>query len=267
MSSSPFSLSVAAAVSDDTTLRQCLLASPEVAAGRVGVRTYADQPSAAIALNRGLRDASSEWVVLAHQDVYFPAGSLTALARELAVLGEAHPRAAVVGAIGRLATGDAVGTVWSSGMGKVVGSPIDRPHPVATIDEVVIVVRRASGLFFDESLPGFHLYGTDIVQDAASAGLESYVVPMRVIHHSRRLIKLGSDYAAAYHFIRAKWRRELPVRTMMGDVTNSPIHLARLDLRVRRASGFARTRSAPLGDPHAIAAELGYEPRTSSRDR
>ena len=35
-----------------------------------------------------------------------------------------------------------------------------------SFDELLIVLRRDSGLRFDEGLPGWHMYGTDIVQTA-----------------------------------------------------------------------------------------------------
>lgn len=247
-------LEVAAAVSDDNVFASCLVASPEIQTGAFEVRTYRDYPSAASALNDALDFAESEWVVLAHQDVYFPAHALSRLEEMLGNLAE---NVAVVGVIGRTRDGETVGEAWSSGMSKIVGVPLFEPSDAITLDEVVIVVRRASGVRFDPALPGFHLYATDIALTADEAGMRVAVVPLTVVHHSRPVISLGPDYAAAYRFLQRKWSTRLPILTMMGDIRRFPLHLARLDFRVRRASGFARARRAPDGDPAEIALSLG----------
>lgn len=251
-------LEVAAAVSEEDTLAQCLAASPEIASGRYSLSTYRGYASAASALNAALRAATADWVVLAHQDVYFPPGSLKRLEKSLDALSEASPSTAVCGAIGRTRAGETVGEVWSSGMGKLVGVPVDQPVEVDTIDEVVICVRRGT-VVFDESLPGFHLYGTDIVLGAQQRGLTALVVPSTLIHHSKPVIDLSGDYARAYRHLRRKWASRLPLLTMMGDVRALPGHAMYLDLRVRRAAGFARTRKHPEGSPQEISRAIGYE--------
>ncbi|PRB10233.1 hypothetical protein CQ042_18080 [Microbacterium sp. MYb62] len=250
-------LAVSAAVSDDHILTTCLAASPDIESGAFELQTYRDYPSAAIALNDALESAKTEWVVLAHQDVYFPARALTRLEEMLDGLSE---DVAVVGVIGRTPLGETVGEAWSSGMSKIVGVPLSEASDAITLDEVVIIVRRASGVRFDPALPGFHLYATDIALTADEAGKRVAVVPLTVVHHSRPVISLGSDYAAAYRFLQRKWSARLPVLTMMGDIRRFPLHLARLDFRVRRASGFAQTRRAPVGDPAEIARSLGLTP-------
>ena len=44
------------------------------------------------------------------------------------------------------------------------------PPQVATLDELLLIVRRDSGLRFDPEL-GFHLYGADICLQASEQGL------------------------------------------------------------------------------------------------
>lgn len=56
------------------------------------------------------------------------------------------------------------GLVWSNGLGREVRGVCEMPAQAISFDEVVLILRKDSGIRFDEQLPGFHLYGTDIVQ-------------------------------------------------------------------------------------------------------
>jgi len=53
--------------------------------------------------------------------------------------------------------------------------------PVQSLDEHLLVL-RAGPLKFDPNLPGFDLYGTDIVLSARQAGLKSYLLNINVKH-------------------------------------------------------------------------------------
>ncbi|MGB3731819.1 glycosyltransferase family A protein [Microbacterium sp.] len=247
-------LSVAAAVADERVLNTCLGASPEIASRQFTFNAFRGYDSAATALNAAIDSSASEWVALAHQDVYFPSDSLSRLEGLLATQPD---NVAVVGLIGRSVEGQTVGQAWSTGMSELVGHEISTAEEVATLDEIVIVVRRSSGLRFDVDLPGFHLYATDIALTARERGLRAVVVPVTVIHHSRPVISLGPDYAAGYKFMKRKWSSSLPVLTMMGDIRRIPFHVVYLDLRVRKAAGFARVRRDADGDPAEIARRLG----------
>ncbi len=86
------------------------------------------------------------------------------------------PDWALLGAFGVGLDGAHIGPVWSSSLGMIVGRVPMAPVPVQSYDEMVIVLRRASGIRFDDGLPGWHMYGTDIVQTAPRRGKKAYAV-------------------------------------------------------------------------------------------
>jgi hypothetical protein len=47
--------------------------------------------------------------------------------------------------------------VGQLGWGEIIGSNLIMPRTVCSVDELVIVVRKSSGLCFDEKLQEFHL--------------------------------------------------------------------------------------------------------------
>ena len=106
-----------------------------------------------------------------------------------------------------------VGDVWSTSLGCRLGGPFPTPLPAQSFDELVIVMRRSAGLRFDEALPGFHLYGTDIVQTAKARGRGAYVAWLPVVHNDKFHGVLGADFTASYQYLWRKWRGSLPLRT------------------------------------------------------
>jgi len=246
------------AVSDHGILRQNLLASPAVAREEVPVKLYENQRSAARAYNLALSEAPAEIVIFAHQDVYLPESYLVRLRALLRVLASRNESWAVLGVFGAAANGELTGWVWSSGLGRQLGGPFTEPVPVVSVDELVIVVRRSSGIRFDEGLPGFHLYGTDVVQAALSAGFGAFVVPTPVVHNSRPVVRLGDDYWSAYRHLARRWRERLPIATCTSRIAGGPW----CEIRYRLTSGWRLLRQRPTGarqaDPAAIASRLGY---------
>ena len=59
---------------------------------------------------------------------------------------------------------------WVVDRGRTLRDGSELPAPVATLDELLLIVRRDSGLRFDPDL-GFHLYGADICLQASEQGL------------------------------------------------------------------------------------------------
>jgi hypothetical protein len=249
-------IEIAAAVNDHQVLDYCLRRSPDVIDGAGALAIYEGYGCAGDAYNAALDAAKSEYLMLVHQDVYLPKGTLANLEQMLDRLSEADPNWAVVGVIGMTAGGETVGQTWSTSQGGLVGFPVDRPVQVETLDEMLLVVRTAKGLRFDPHLPLFHLYAADIIQIARQAGLTSYVIPLMAVHFERRVVKLGEDYRRAYRYFQKKWRDRLPLPNLICPVVDHPWRLIWKDLKLRKANGFARDRPPPKGDPVEIARSL-----------
>ena len=105
----------AAAVNDHAVLRQCLSASPDIAAGSLPLRTYEGFRSASAAYNRALDEAEADFLILVHQDVYLPRFYLDRLDVALRRLDEIAPDWAVAGVVGADSEGVLHGRVWSTG--------------------------------------------------------------------------------------------------------------------------------------------------------
>ena len=152
----------------DAILTANLMRSPCLKTTRLHVEKSAD--SASRGYNRAI-DASDEPIlVFLHHDVFLPRGWDALLRARIAQIEAADPDWAVLGAFGLEADQSECGPVWSSSLGVIIGRVSLAPKPVQARDEFMIVVRRASGIRFDDALPGWHLYGTDIVQTALPRG-------------------------------------------------------------------------------------------------
>jgi hypothetical protein len=82
---------------------------------------------------------------------------------------------------------------------------------VATLDELILVVRRDCGLRFDTDL-GFHLYGADICLQARERGL-AVVALGALCHHNSRHIGPGEGFFESAAVFGRKWSHRLPVAT------------------------------------------------------
>lgn len=223
------------------------------------LRTYVGYETAGSAYNRALDEATADYLVLAHQDVYLPDGALTRLRDEIAKLNALDPSWAVAGPIGLDTQNELRGQVWSSALKRVIGERLATPVRSICLDELLLVVRRASGVRFDEQLPGFHMYGVDIIHIARSHAMNSYVIDLPVVHHSSPVITLSGGYDRAYRYIRSKWRRSLPIRNLICTVYPTDLWLAWRNVQLKRRHRGLTERPEPSGDPAEIARQVGFE--------
>lgn len=260
MSSSP-TFSVVAAVNNEQILADNLAASPLLGCGVPfnGMRGYA---SAGSAYNAGLDATDADIIIFAHQDVYLPSHWLEQLQTGISAIEKIDDRWAVIGVYGIEPGGRHIGHCWSRGLGRTLGESFSSPRRVVSIDEIVIVLRRSSGLRFDERLPGFHLYGTDIVQTALATGHSAYVVHAPVIHNSNPVRTLAGAYGKAYQYMRRKWQECLPIDTTIVRLTRSGYPLWRHIVRKKLSAMLRRQPQRVLrkrGPGRPIAQEIGFE--------
>lgn len=257
MSRSANEFAVAAAVNDQGILAACLARSPDIAEGGLELKIYEGYSSAASALNAGLDNSTAEIMIFAHQDVYLPRGWLQTLTSQIDLLERSRPDWGVLGLFGRQMTGEIVGRVWSSGLGREAGERGFPPTEAAALDELLLVVRRGSGLRFDDNLHGFHLYAADIITQGRAKGIPSFVVEAPVVHNSRPVRTLTGAYARAYRMMQRKWRRHLPIMTLICDIEAVPIKLWRAQLQGLKI--YRRNSKRAPRDAVEIAQTLKYE--------
>ncbi len=127
--------------------------------------------TASLAYNEAINEAINEIIIFVHQDIFFPESWLASLKQSLSHLDKENTKWGVIGCFGSKKGGKGgIGQVYTTGMG-VHGRNIDKPEPVETLDEIVLVIRKSSGLRFDPSMPHFHLYGTDICMSSREKGI------------------------------------------------------------------------------------------------
>ncbi len=219
----------------------------------------ADAPSAAISYNRALDKTDAEVVVFLHHDVYLPQGWDALFRARLDQLAGIDPDWALFGPFGVALDAAHVGPVWSSSLGQIVGRVPLAPVEVQSFDELMIVLRRSSGLRFDEALPGWHFYGTDIVAQARSRGMRAWAGGLPVIHNDRYHQALGRDFADSYRFMQRKWATALPLRSPITKISRSGLHLLRDRWRARKSERFRAGMAVGTETPvEVLAARCGW---------
>ena len=214
----PLKWSVASAVNNEEILKRCLLSSPEVCQASA-VMLQKGYASAAVAYNAALETADTDIVVFAHQDMFLPQGWLAQLQEALTWLSKMDPHWGVLGVWGVKRSGEFAGHIYCAGLKMVGGAPFLGCVEVRSLDEVILIVRRSSGLRFDEALQDFHMYGTDICLEAAQRGLNCYVMSAFCIHNTTPRAWLPWSFWKACLVLRRKWKRQLPIRTPCTEVT------------------------------------------------
>ena len=84
---------------------------------------------------------------------------------------------------------------WVVDRGRMLRDGQELPARVATLDELLLIVKRDSGLRFDPDL-GFHLYGADICLQASEQGL-AVVALAAQCHHNSRSVGLPEAFFAS----------------------------------------------------------------------
>lgn len=254
---------IACASHSDAILQANLGRSPCL--GSIPLHVERNVRSAAIAYNRALDATEAEVVIFAHHDVFLPTGWEKVLAARLAEVQSLDPNWALFGTFGVGLDAAHIGPVWSSSLGQIVGRVPPAPVQVQSYDELLIVLRRSSGLRFDEDLAGWHFYGTDIVTQARARRLKAWAGALPCIHNDRYHPALGRDFADSYHALQRKWRTMLPLRSPITKISWSGLHLLRDTWRARGSEDF-REGMAVGTDTHVevLAARCGWSDLTAS---
>lgn len=208
-------LTIAVAVNDINVLRKNLFLSPRVLNSESDNQLIIKQnySSASLAYNSAIEEAENDIIIFVHQDVYLPECWFSDLNQSISYLETRGIEWGVLGCCGsRKFAKASVGQVYTNGVG-IHGVAISQPEIVDTLDEIVLIIRRSSGLRFDPTLPHFHLYGTDLCISAKSKGMACYAIPAFCIHNTNQILKLPREYWVCYQYIKKKWKNLLPIYT------------------------------------------------------
>lgn len=240
-------------------LQANLAASPAIRDGSLPLHVVADAASAASGHNRALDETESDIVIFAHHDVYLPLGWERLLEARIAEVAAKDPDWALIGAFGVGDDQHGYGPVWSSSLGYIVGRVPAAPVAVQSFDELLVVMRRSSGLRFDPDLPGFHLWATDIVTQARERGLGAWSCPLPLVHNDGYHDQLDDSFGAAFHHLRRKWHARLPLRSPVIGIDRLGLNLARQRWRNRKTRAIRIGLAQPTSeDPARLAARCGW---------
>lgn len=250
--------SLIVAVNDPTVLEGTLLKSPDID-DRCQLITRKDYPCASKAYNDGIDEATNELLVFAHSDVFFPHGWLDRLTRAIRDIASVDPNWGVIGVIGISTERRLAGYVYSTGLRNTVGGDFAGAVEAVSLDEMVLIIRKSSGLRFDESLPGFHLYGTDICLQARASHMKSYIISDFCIHNSVGIKYLPWAFWRAYLYLRSRWRSHLPLKTCCTEITRGcwPI-VTSLRTALQKAL-FSKSVGVRCSDPAMLYRELRHQ--------
>jgi len=209
---------IIAAVNNEAVLNHSLLSSPDLKAipDVILQRGFAN---AAEAYNSAIQKASSDLLIFVHQDVYLPAGWVASVEATLSSLAQQDPTWGVLGVWGVKSSGATNGFLYCNATGRVLGDRSTAFAEVQSLDEVLLIMRKSSGLTFDQAIKGYHLYGTDLCLEAAHRGLKCYSIPAFCVHNTNSYHFLPWQFWKTYLYLRKKWREQLPINTSCTIIT------------------------------------------------
>ena len=206
--------------SDEAMLAANLMASPCLGPGSPHeVIALRNPPMPRTALNPGRSGPSTSWSSACTRMSSCPPGWDRQIVEQYRLAERRFGPIGVAGVYG-VGAGDRPGHPGSA-RGRRIGRVVDRdrvlrdgpelPAPVATLDELLLIVPRDSPLRFDPEL-GFHLYGADLCLQARERGLAVVALEAPCRHNSRNRRLARVVLRSARVFAR-KWASRLPVAT------------------------------------------------------
>lgn len=169
--------------------------------------TQSQFSSAAESLNFGSNKANCDYLMFIHQDVTFSSDWLTNVLEQISCVEKINKQWGVIGLMGMGKGGRYSGHITDL-HGHLYQPPL--PHEVESLDEVCLIIRKKSGLCFDESLGGFHLYGADLCLQAMTKGLSNYAIDACVQHMGQGI--MGQDFWITAERLYAKWKvKDCPI--------------------------------------------------------
>ncbi|MBY0468706.1 MAG: hypothetical protein K2Q07_07000, partial [Burkholderiaceae bacterium] len=174
------------------------------------------------ALQKALPSCDADWVLLCHQDVYFPAGFGLRLQALLASIPPADRPRALIGFVGM---GVNTGTRSYEPAGFVIDRLHAADHPASdkavSIDELAIVIARDSIHRIDPAL-GWHLWGTDLCLTAiCEHQVFPQIVRLPLFHNSVTDYQLPPAFFDAAALLARKHASFGPIPTLCGTIDDA----------------------------------------------
>ncbi len=253
----PLAWTLVSAVSDEQVLNGCLLASPTFRSASETI-LQKGYTSAAVAYNDALSRAKTDLVVFVHQDVYLPEGWIAAVQNAIRILSETDPDWGALGVWGPRPSGGCAGYVYDGGWRRILGNTFEGGVEVESLDEVVLILRKSTGLCFDPQIPGFHMYGADICMEARHRHRKCYAISAFCLHNTNQYRMLPWQFWRAYLAMRRKWKDKLPITTTCTEITKWcwPMLHWNLLRAINLTTGRDKPPTKRVSDPSSLYREL-----------
>ena len=249
----------AVAVNNREILEKNLYLSPGLQKGHTHQLLIKENyPSASLAYNDAIDKAANEIIIFIHQDIYLPETWFSDLSRCLSYLKEKKINWGVLGCFGsRKEAHGGLGRVYTTGLG-FHGRELTEPEPAETLDEIILVFRKSSGLRFDPLFPHFHLYGTDICMSARDKGMTNFAFQGFCVHNTNQLLSLPKEFYECYYHIKKKWSKFLPIYAscLLISRFDKDLHVKKFGELTEKMMGKKRVPLRRIDDPRTV---LGKE--------
>ncbi|MBD5781079.1 hypothetical protein IEN85_16390 [Pelagicoccus sp. NFK12] len=226
---------IVTASNDNQMLSDNLLKSKAISSA-TDVIVQKGYQSASKAYNDAIEKSKTDLIIFTHQDIYLPPNWCSELYKSISILDVNSSKWGVLGVWGVSTSGIHTGFMYCNAFGDKMGQSFESPKEVQTLDEVVLVIRKSSGLRFDNNLHGFHLYGSDLCLTADSMSLKNYVVSAFCVHNSTNYHAFPRDFWSSYKYLRKKWIKKTPIHASCTTITKSmkPMITSIIERNIRR---------------------------------
>lgn len=162
-------------------------------------------------INRFLREAQAEFVIICHQDILITIDDRSILEQQIKLVTAIDSNWAVLGNAG-------VNDMYNISMvithhdGQSVRKG-QLPSSVQSLDENFLLIKASANLAVAGDLSGFHFYGTDLCLVAECLGYTAYAIDFHLVHNGQGImdesfLRLSKDLLVKYtNFFRGRYVR------------------------------------------------------------
>ena len=151
-------------------------------------------------INRFLREAKGEFVIICHQDVLINIDDRKKLEQQIDIVNKLDPTWGILGNAG-------VADLFNCSMSITEGDlkyyrKGILPSKVRSLDENFLIFKASANLAVAADLEGFHMYGTDVCLVAECLGYSAFVIDFNLIHKGLGIVD------ESFHSLSAKLQRK-----------------------------------------------------------
>lgn len=192
---------------NEDILNKNLLTSPNINDYQLIIQK--NYSSVCKAYNDAITKAKENILLFVHHDVYLPKTFFNELTQSINNLN--NKNWGVLGVAGCTRARNKYGFVKSGN--SIYGKKHELPAVVDTLDELLLIIKKDSNLYFDENIPSaYHMFGADICMQAQEKNMQNFAILAYCEHRHKKMILDSSFYKSA-DYIKQKWKHKLPIRT------------------------------------------------------